>query len=496
MVDGADTTSLGRRAVGAVVALGAREGAMRILAFAGDIALYRLLLPAIFGLVVPVAFLAGIIKQFSDVGLAASLIQSPDEPEERDLRTVFTAQAALVAAAAIFIFFAGPLILDALDEGSPDPWLIRAFCLSILLGTFRAVPAAMLERHLRFGRLATADVSGTVWFYAAGIVLAAVGAGPWALVAAHVGGSVVPTLFLLFLYPWKPALKIDRSRLRRNMDFGAKFQGQRLLLMLKDSLIPILGPAAFGRSATGFLSWADKIAQQPLILTQLVARVSLPAFSRAQGDMETVRAGAMLALKWNCLLTFPFFALVFAFAGEIAALIYGETWAPAVPVLYVLTVNAMLVPINGLLYPVLNAVGHSGRLLTVSAVWTAGAWALAGLLLLVGMDYRAVAVGLVGSQIVAFAYLVFDTSRLVGINVFRPVAYPAAAATLTGLIGFFFLRPVAASIPMLLLLGAVLLAGYSAAIYALDGESLRNEGLSALRLRRRGSASTSNIDAG
>ena len=496
MVDGADTTSLGRRAVGAVVALGAREGAMRILAFAGDIALYRLLLPEIFGLVVPVAFLAGIIKQFSDVGLAASLIQSPDEPEERDLRTVFTAQAALVAAAAIFIFFAGPLILDALDEGSPDPWLIRAFCLSILLGTFRAVPAAMLERHLRFGRLATADVSGTVWFYAAGIVLAAVGAGPWALVAAHVGGSVVPTLFLLFLYPWKPALNIDRSRLRRNMDFGAKFQGQRLLLMLKDSLIPILGPAAFGRSATGFLSWADKIAQQPLILTQLVARVSLPAFSRAQGDMETVRAGAMLALKWNCLLTFPFFALVFAFAGEIAALIYGETWAPAVPVLYVLTVNAMLVPINGLLYPVLNAVGHSGRLLTVSAVWTAGAWALAGLLLLVGMDYRAVAVGLVGSQIVAFAYLVFDTSRLVGINVFRPVAYPAAAATLTGLIGFFFLRPVAASIPMLLLLGAVLLAGYSAAIYALDGESLRNEGLSALRLRRRGSASTSNIDAG
>ena len=495
MVDGSDKTALSRRAVGAVVALGAREGSMRILAFAGDIALYRLLLPEVFGLIVPVAFLAGIIKQFSEVGLAASLIQSPDEPEQRDLRTVFTVQAALVAVAAAFIFFAGPLILDALDEGSPDPWLIRAFGLSILLSAFRAVPAAMLERHLRFGRLATADVSGTVWFYAAGIVLAAAGAGPWALVAAHVGGSVVPTVFLLFLYPWRPALKMDRSRLIHNMNFGAKFQGQRILLMLKDSLIPILGPAAFGRSATGFLSWADKIAQQPLILTQLVARVSLPAFSRAQGELETVRAGAMLALKWNCLLTFPFFALVFAFAEEIAGLIYGDTWTPAVPALYVLTVNAMLVPINGLLYPVLNAIGHSGRLLIVSAVWTAGAWALAGVLLFFGMDYRAVAVGLVGSQIAAFAYLLVDTRRLVGINVLRPVAYPAAAAALTGLIGFFFLRPVVANIPMLLLLGAVLLAGYSAAIYALDGESLRNEGINALRLRRRGPAATGKTDA-
>ncbi|MCY3800011.1 MAG: oligosaccharide flippase family protein [Chloroflexi bacterium] len=485
MVDGADKATLSRRAVGGVVALGAREGAMRVLAFAGDIALYRLLLPEVFGLVVPVAFLAGIIKHFSDLGLAASLIQSPDEPRERDLRTVFTVQAMLVTAAAIFIFFAGPLILDALDEGSPDPWLIRAFGLSILLSVFRAVPAAMLERHLQFGRLATADVSGTVWFYAAGLALAAAGAGPWALVAAHVGGSVVPTLLLLFLYPWRPSLKIDRSRLLQNIDFGAKFQGQRLLLMLKDSLIPILGPAAFGRSATGFLSWADKIAQQPLLLTQLVARVSLPALSRAQGEMETVRAGAMLALKWNCLLTFPFFALIFAFAEEIAGLIYGDTWTPAVPALYVLTVNAMLVPINGLLYPVLNAIGHSGRLLVVSAVWTAVAWGLAGILLLIGMDYRAVAVGLVGSQIFAFAYLLFDIKRIVGINVLRPVAYPAAAAALSGLIGFLFLRPVAANIPMLLLLGAVLLAGYSAAIYALDGKSLRNEGLSALRLRRR-----------
>ncbi len=468
---------------------------MRVLAFAGDVALYRLLLPEVFGLIVPVAFLAGIIKQFSDVGLAASLIQSPDEPEERDLRTIFSVQVLLVAAAATFIFFVGPLILDALDEGSPDPWLIRAFGLSVLLSAFRAVPAAMLERHLRFARLAMADVSGTVWFYAAGISLAAAGAGPWALVAAHVGASVVPTVLLLFLHPWKPALTIDRSRLLGSVNFGAKFQGQRILLMLKDSLIPILGPGAFGRSATGFLSWADKIAQQPLILTQLVARVSLPAFSRAQRNIEAVRAGARLALKWNCLLTFPFFALVLAFAEEIADLIYGDTWAPAVPVLYILAVNAMLVPINGLVYPVLNAMGHSGRLLAVSAIWAAGAWMLAGVLVAAGMDYRAVAVALVGSQFGAFVYLYFVTKRLLGLNILRPVAYPAAAAAVAGLVGFFFVRPLAANIPLLVLSSMILVAGYAAAIYALDGESLRAEGLNALRLGRRGPAAAAEMEA-
>ena len=98
----------------------------------------------------------------------------------------------------------------------------------------------------------------------------------------------------------------------------------------------------------------------------------------------------MLALKWNCLLTFPFFALILAFAEEIAVFIYGDAWTPAVPVLYILAVNALLVPINGLLYPILNAVGHSGRLLALSAVWAAGAWLLAGALVVTGMDYQAV----------------------------------------------------------------------------------------------------------
>ncbi len=495
MADSSARRVLSQRALGGIVALGAREGTMRVVAFAGDVALYRLLLPEVFGLIVPVAFLAGIIKQFSDVGLGASLIQSPDEPEERDLRTVFSAQVLLVAAAAGFIFVAGPLILDALDEGSPDPWIIRAFGLSVLLSAFRAVPAAMLERHLRFARLATADVSGTVWFYAAGISLALAGAGPWALVAAHVGASIIPTVFLLFLHRWRPALTIDRSRLLGNVQFGAKFQGQRILLMLKDSLIPILGPAAFGRSATGFLNWADKVAQQPLILTQLVARVSLPAFSRAQRDVEAVGAGAMLALKWNCLLTFPFFALILAFAEEIAVFIYGDGWTPAVPVLYILAVNALLVPINGLMYPILNAVGHSGRLLALSAVWAAGAWLLVGALVVTGMDYQAVGFALVGSQLGAFVYLYFITRKLLRRNVLRPVAYPAVVAAATGLVGFFFVRPITTNAPLLVLLSMILVAGYAAANYALDGESLRAEGLNALRLGRRGSAAAEETGA-
>ena len=476
---------VGRRAFAGVASLGLREGGMRVLAFAGDVALYRLLLPEVFGLVVPIAFLAGIIKQFSDLGLAASLLQRSDEPAEPDLRTIFTVQAILVVIAAAIIFFGGPIILDLLDEGSPDPWLIRAFSLSVLISAFRAVPAAMLERHLNFGRLAVADVSGTVWFYSAGITLAVAGVGPWALVAAHVGGSIVPTLLLLFFYPWRPKPSIQREGLRQNLDFGAKFQGQRLLLMLKDSLIPILGPTGFGRTATGLLAWGDKLAQQPLILTQLVARVSLPAFARVQAERETVARGAHLAIKWTCFLTFPFFAVVIAFAVPIANIIYGPAWSEAVPVLYLLSASALLVPINGLLTPIINALGHSGRLLVLAAVWAFAAWAIALVLVASGAGFAAIAIALAATQVAALLYLAPLASRLAGVNVARAAGLPAILAAAVGLIAWFALRPFTTSLPLLLIFATLSLAAYALALYALDGDNLRREAGGVLRLKRR-----------
>ena len=466
-----------------MASLGLREGGMRILAFAGDVALYRLLLPEVFGLVVPIAFIAGIIKQFSDLGLAASLIQRSDEPRESDLRTIFTVQAVLVVIAAAIIFVAGPVILDLLDEGSPDPWLIRAFSLSVLISAFRAVPAAMLERHLNFGRLAVADVSGTVWFYAAGIALAVAGVGPWALVAAHVGASIIPTFLLLFFYRWRPVPSIQRGRLRQNLDFGAKFQGQRLLLMFKDSLIPILGPTGFGRTATGLLAWGDKLAQQPLILTQLVARVSLPAFSRIQDERDAVARGAHLAIKWTCLLTFPFFAIIIAFAAPIADFIYGPAWSDAAPVLYLLAANAVLVPINGLLTPIINALGHSGRLLALAAVWAIVAWAIALALVASGAGFAALAIALVVTQVAALLYLAPLAARLAGVNVARAAGLPAVLAFAVGLIAWFAFRPLVTNLALLLVFAALSLALYAVALYALDRHNLRHEARGVLRLR-------------
>ena len=112
-------------------------------------------------------------------------------------------------------------------------------------------------------------------------------------------------------------------------------------------------------------------------MTQLVARVSLPAFARIQANPDQVRRGAELTLKWNAIVTLPVFAALVAFGPEIASLIYGDHWLPAVPALYILAINSVLVPINGLITPILNAIGKTRIVLGVAVWWVAIAWVLA-----------------------------------------------------------------------------------------------------------------------
>ena len=467
--------SLGDRAVRGVVALGVREGGMKLVSFAGDIALYRLLTLGDFGVVVPIAFLAGLIKQFTDVGLHPSVIQRKEDPGPADLRAVFTLHLGLVTVATAIVVLAGPPILTEWVGVTADPWMIRVFGLSIWLSAFRLVPAALLERHLQFGRLAAADIAGTVWYFGAGIGFAIGALGPWSLIIAHVGASIVSTLVVLVVHPWAPLPSWRLAGLRHYARFGAQFQGARLALMAKDSLIPLLAPRTVGVDGTGLLSWADKIASQPLTLTQLVSRVTLPTFARMQDDLARVRRGAELTLKWNAIVTLPAFAAVVAFAPEIAIYIYSEQWLPAIPALYALAASAVLVPINGLLTPMLAALGRTREILVIAIVWAVAAWGLALGLGAAGLGVLAIPITLAVTQFAAALVLLPLARDVFDFRLLRHLARPLAAAVLAGAFGRLVMLPLLTDWVLLIQGGLVVVLVYAGLIYLMDRETIRRE---------------------
>jgi O-antigen/teichoic acid export membrane protein len=217
-------------------------------------------------------------------------------------------------------------------------------------------------------------------------------------------------------------------------------------------------------------------------MTQLVARVSLPAFSRIQDNPEQVRRGAELTLKWNAIVTLPAFAALIAFGPEVASLIYGEQWLPAVPALYIFVLNSVLVPINGLITPILIAIGKTRVVLTVAVVWAIGAWVLAVGLMTAGVGFLAVPIALAVSQAVATMVLVPIGRREFELRVVRRLVRPFVAAVTAGVFGRFVLLPLLTD-AVLLVQGCVVVAAvYLGVLYLIDRRAFQAE-LGSLRRR-------------
>ena len=97
--------------VGGVIALTTRTFILQLISFFATFILTVLLSPAVFGVYFLVTAVISFLTYFSDIGLAAALIQKKSEPTRQDLVTVFTIQQTLVGAFVVLLIIFTPQVI-------------------------------------------------------------------------------------------------------------------------------------------------------------------------------------------------------------------------------------------------------------------------------------------------------------------------------------------------------------------------------------------------
>lgn len=97
------------RAVKGVAILTGRTFILNLISLGATGLLTVFLNPSEFGIFFIVSAIVNFLAYFSDIGLAAALIQKKEKVSEKDLRTTFTVQQLLVLIILIIIFAATPL---------------------------------------------------------------------------------------------------------------------------------------------------------------------------------------------------------------------------------------------------------------------------------------------------------------------------------------------------------------------------------------------------
>lgn len=454
-------------------ALFVRQILVKLIFFAGNVVLARILAPQVFGIYAIVQFVVHFFSTFGDVGIGAALIQKKGELTREELSTTFWLQQMLVWCVVAVVMFAAPLTLKVYPMLPPvGVWLIRAMAVSFLLSSLKTIPAILMEREINFNRIAWVDITENLAFQGVAITGAFLGWEAWSFVAAAVTRAFLGAALIFSLSPWRPSLHYRFESVKGLVRFGLPYQGNQILSFIKDAVTPLFVGAYAGAAAVGYLNWARNFAFVPLVLSETFARVAFPAFSRLQDDRELLSRTVDRSIRMMTFILFPVTAILIALGPEITHYFYTDKWLPAIDAFYIFTCTPLMMGITLPMFSGILSLGKSKIILVMNLALIGIEWGI-GVPLVVNFGFTAIALTQPISY-VAFTLVYKSVLRhhQVEVNVLRNVVRNAAVAVATGTLLFMAKETLVASMMTLILSSACGLLLYLALSFLMNRQTL------------------------
>ncbi|NHC14408.1 lipopolysaccharide biosynthesis protein [Motilibacter deserti] len=424
--------ALGRRAArGLVVTMGGQWGRL-VLQTASTAVLARLLLPGDFGLVAMVVAVTGLAEQVKDLGLAAATVQR-DKLEDRQVTGLFWVNAALGAVLAAVVAACAPLV--AAFYGRPElTGLTLVLALGFVAGGLSVQHAALLQRRLRFGALATSETGAFAIGVVAAVTAAAAGAGYWSLAVLPLASAWARTVLLWAFCRWRPGRPRRDAGIRELLSFGGGVSTFNLLNYVSRNADNVLIGKVSGATSLGLYSRAYTLLLLPLQqLNGPLASVAVPVLSILRGEPAKYRAFYRSAVGGLALVGMPLVVLLVVCAPEVIAVLLGPGWDGAVPIFRALGLAGVVHVVgntNGWIYVSWGSTGRMAR-------WALVSRPLMVVSIAIGLPWGPLGVAVsyaVGQLVLAvpgFANAVRGTPLTLG-DVGGAVWRPAALAAVTG----------------------------------------------------------------
>lgn len=416
-----DVVLIARQSVKGIAALVSRTFLVQILGIVSSFILTVYLDPRSFGIFFLVSSLIVFFNYFSDIGLAASLIQKKERPTLEEYRNVFTVQQILVLLLVIPAFIFSPSVAHFYNLNSEGLYLLIAFLISFFLSSLKTVPTVMLERNLQFEKLVIPQIAENLIYNASLIVFVLMGYGVNSFTIAVLSRGVVGLLATYYIQPWQVGFAFSRDITKRLMSFGVPFQMNSILALLKDDLLAVYIAKVLPLAQVGYIGFAQKWAFLPLrLVMDNVIKVTFPSFSRMQDDKKALAKVVEKSLFLISFFIFPVVVGIVLFGPHLVELIPKyQKWEPALVALSLYSLNALVASVSVPLTNFLNAIGKIKTTLGIMIVMTILTWVLTPVLIvMLGFNGVALATFLVAaSGMIVVVYV----KRFITFSFFTPI---------------------------------------------------------------------------
>lgn len=337
--------SLTKKVTGGVLWLATAQIARRASGIVIMAVLAHLLKPVDFGLIALTSVTTGFIAIFADMGVTSALVQRTEVGEEH-LATGFWLSLSLSSFLALIgIILAYPIAILYKEPRLVS--LLRVMMLTLPISSLGQVSDVLLQRRLAFKQIAAIDWVSSLTAGLIGVGLASAGVGVWALVAQSIALPLIATCGRLVAAKWIPQIIFNHNCVRDLLAFGLAVLGCAVVNYGVTNVDNALIGGVLGAKALGYYMMAYTLAMMPSSSAgSLVSRVMFPALSSIQTDLPRFRNAYMRMLRVVAAVTFPCSIGLGATAPFFVRAVYGEQWAPVIPLLQVLIIWSTFQAIN------------------------------------------------------------------------------------------------------------------------------------------------------
>lgn len=458
---GVNVKAIKSRSIKGTISLISRSAVVQVISSIGFLLLTIFLNRSDVGLFFAITEIVAILGYFSDIGLAAALIQKKTQPNTRDLRTTFTVQQILVLTLIIIVIALTPMLRHFYSLPASGTYLLFALLIGFFLASLKTIPSILLERSLQFEKLAIIEIAESLVFYSIAVSLAKYNFGLYSYAAAIIARGITGTIALYVLSPWPIGFEISVSSIKDLLKFGVPYQLNTFLAVIKDRFTNLMLFRIIGSDGIGILGWAQTWAQKPLrFIMDNITKVSFPAFSRLQSHPRELKSAIEKSLFFSCSAIFPILASFAITAGRlISAIPKYRKWEIALIPLYIYLLSAALAAISTPLTNLLNAIGKIKITFYLMIMWT--------VVTVVLMPLLAMKYGFIGAAyatgIIALTSIipVIITRKYIDFSLSYTIIKPAAATMIMGIYILFMQKMIPG------ILGTVAALSTGTAVYLL-----------------------------
>ena len=328
-----------------------------------------------------VVSIATVVEAFDGLGTGDALVQA-ESISRKQLDSLFWFILGAAMLMAILTLAAAPLVQEIYGSAGMAAYFIAVAAKQPLVGA-AVIPLALLNRELRYERIAVINVAATFGAALTRLGIALVGGGAWALVSGYAASGVFILAGALLAKPFFPALSFRMAPILPLVQFGLRSASANVFEQIFKNIDYLLVGWFYGAAQLAVYRVAFGVAMEPaLAVGTLINRTALPVFARVAMVPGQLRETLLWSLQRLTTLVAPFMVALMLMAVPLTALLHdsqGNSYAEAALPLQILAAAAILRVSSQLLTPVLMGSGHPG----------AAAWLSAATLTLLGIGISA-----------------------------------------------------------------------------------------------------------